>query len=227
MIVLIFIIAGILIASKYFKVKNKTYIWWAIGVLGMGLPWAGGGFSFLLIILTNVPLTLQQYLSASLICTAITLFFWMWTITELKYKGKQKIILGIYALIGILFETYLILNLLTNPLVIGIFIDPPLDITYVGLTMLYSMFALATIAISLFLFVGSSLKSDQADIRLKAKFNLIGMISYVIGAVFDAYLSVIILAIFIVRILLISSAIEIYIGWVMPESVKKLFIKSP
>jgi hypothetical protein len=227
MIVLIFIIAGILIASKYFKVKNKTYIWWAIGVLGMGLPWAGGGFSFLLIIFTGVPFSLSQYLFVSLFFQSITLMFWMWTITELKYKDKQKVILGIFGVIGIIYEMYLLYYLANNPVVIGKFIDPPLDINYVGLTMLYAIFLLIAVSVSLLLFVGSSLKSDQAEIRLKAIFNLLGIVSFIIGSILDGYISVNILAVFIVRILLISSAIEFYIGWILPESVKKIFIKSP
>ncbi len=172
------------------------------------------------------PLTLAQYLFLSLFFQSITLFFWMWTITELKYKDKQKIILGIYAIFGIIFEIYLLYYLVNNPLVIGRFIDPPLDINYVGLSMLYAIFILITVSVSLLLLVGSSLKSDNPEIKLKAKFNLIGIISLIIGSILDGYVGVNIVAVFIVRILLISCAIEFYIGWILPKPVKKLFLKT-
>ncbi|MFX1257181.1 MAG: hypothetical protein ACFFAN_04950 [Promethearchaeota archaeon] len=223
---MIFAIVGILIALKYFEVKNKTYIWWAIGVFGMGIPWLGGAISFLIIIMGGEPLTLEQYLFISLFSQPITLIFWLWTITELMYKNKQKIILGIYAISGIIFEMYLIYYLITNPLVIGIFVDPPLDINYVGLTMLYAIFILITVSISLLLFVRSGLKSDNPEVKLKAKFNLVAIISFVFGAVLDGYVSVNIVAVFIVRIILISAAIEFYIGWILPKSVKKIFLKN-
>ncbi len=224
-IVLVFILVGLLTVLKYRKVKNHIYIWWGIGLLGLGLPWSGGGLSFLIILLTGTALSLEQYLFLSLFFISITLMFWMWTMTELMYKDKQKIILGIYAIIGIIFEIYFLYYLAHDPQVIGVFIDPPLDINYVGLTRLYAIFILITVGASLLLFIRESLLIEEPEIKLKAKFLLIGIISFIIGSILDGYVSVNIVAVFIVRILLIFSAVEFYIGWNLPESIKKRFIK--
>ena len=178
-----------------------------------------------MIILAGKALSLEQYLFASLFFQSITIIFWMWTMTELMYKDKQKIILGIYVIIEIIFEIYLLYYLVNDPLVIGVFIDPPLDINYVGLTMLHAIFLLITVGVSLLLFIRESLLIEEPEIKLKAKFLLIGIISFIIGSILDGYVSVNIAAVFIVRILLISSAIEFYIGWNLPESIKKRFIK--
>lgn len=193
----------------------------------MGLPWSSAGVSFLMIILIGTGLTLSQYLLLSLFFQPITLTFWMLTITELLYKDKQKVIVGLYGILGLIYEIYLLYYIINNPLVIGRFVDPPLDMNYVGFTMLYSIFILISVSVSLLLLVKSGLKSEQSELRLKAKFNLLAIISFIIGALLDGSVSVNIVAVFIVRILLIASAIEFYIGWIMPELVKNRFLKTP
>jgi len=55
-------VVGVLTALKYREVKNKTYIWWGIGVFGQGLPWAGSGVSFVVFLVTGTPLELAPYL---------------------------------------------------------------------------------------------------------------------------------------------------------------------
>ena len=224
-IVLIFILVGLLTVLKFRKVKNRIYIWWGIGLLGLGLPWLGGGLSFLMILLTGTALSIEQYLFLSLFFISITVMFWLWTMTELMYKNKQKVILGIYAIIGIIFEIYLLYHLINDPQIIGVFIDPPLDINYVGLTRFYAIFILITVGVSLLFFIRESFLIEELEIKLKAKFLLIGIISFIIGSFLDGYISVNIVAVFIVRILLISSAIEFYIGWNLPKYIKNLFLK--
>ena len=144
---------GILTALKYRKVKSYIYIWWGIGLLGMGLPWLGSAISFSMILATGEGLSAAPYFFLMTFWMAITLFFWMWTMTELMAKQKQKIILGIYAVIGIMFDSYLIYNLITNPSTIGTLGTPPIDSTFSGIAMLFVLFVIASIAISLYIFI--------------------------------------------------------------------------
>ncbi|MFX1394869.1 MAG: hypothetical protein ACFFAH_15015 [Promethearchaeota archaeon] len=225
LILIAYQIVGLLIILKYRKFKDKTFIWWGIGILGVGLPWAGSGISFLFIIITGKGLTEVPYFFITLTWMAITLFFWMWTMTELMAKEKQKIILGIYAFVGIMFDLYLILNLITNPSAIGMLHTPPIDSTYIGLTMLYTLFVIASTSISLFIFIMKSFKSENPEVKLKAYFLLIALISQIFAGVADAFIELTITTLIITRIIIISSAIEGYIGWVLPEPIKKLFIK--
>ena len=160
-IVLIFALVGILIALKYRKVQNKTYIWWGIGLLGQGLVWLGSGVSFLMIVITGKGLSLALYVFLSFSWAAITLFFWMWTITELLFKEKQKIILAIYAVIGIVFEIYYFYILITSPERHGELSIPPIDGRYIGILQLYLIFVLLSISISLFWFIGRSWKKRE------------------------------------------------------------------
>ncbi|MFX1394870.1 MAG: hypothetical protein ACFFAH_15020 [Promethearchaeota archaeon] len=214
-----------LTALKYREIKNKTYIWWGIGLLGQGLVWLGSGISFLIIVLGGNGLDLQIYFLISFSWAAITLMFWMWTITDLLFKEKQKIILAIYAVIGILFEMYYFYILFTSPEIHGSLSIPPIDSTSRGLLQLYLIFVLASIAVSLFWFIGKSWKSEDREVRLKAKFLFIAMIMFVFGAFLDGFISLTTAPIFIVRIILVVSAILFYLGWNLPEGIKKIFIK--
>ena len=179
-----------------------------------------------MIVITGKGLSLVPYVFLSFSWAAITLMFWMWEITELMFKKKQKIILGIYAVIAIVFEIYYFYILMTSPETHGYLSIPPIDGKYEGILQLYLIFVLASISISLFWFIGKSLKSESAEIRLRAKFLLIGMISFVFGAFLDGFVALTTAPIFIVRIILVASAIEFYLGWNLPEFIKKRFLKN-
>jgi hypothetical protein len=225
-IVLVFLLVGLLTVSKYRKTKNRTYFWWGVGLLGLGLPWSGSGVSFLLIILTGEGLSVIPYFFISLSWMVITLFFWMCTMTELMYKDKQKIILSLYAILGFIFEIYFIYYLIVDSSIIGELSNNSLDATYRGLTMIFTLFATISVAFSLLLFIRESFFIEDPEIKLKAKFLLIGIISFVFGSLADAFIPLNIVAILVVRTILLCASLEFYIGWNLPESLKKLFLKN-
>ncbi|MFX1257405.1 MAG: hypothetical protein ACFFAN_06085 [Promethearchaeota archaeon] len=216
---------GLLIILKYRKLKNKTYIWWGIAILGMGLPWIAPSLSFLNIIYTGKGLSETTFFLLGITWISFTSFCWMLTISELKYKEKQKVILLIYGSIGIAFEIYYLYFVFTDPSVIGTLETPPIGSVYRGIAWLYILFVLISITISLLLFIWDLFKSESPEVRLKAKFLLVGMISFFIGSTADALFDINILTLFIMRTLIITSAVEFYIGWILPESIKKIFIK--
>ena len=70
-----------------------------------------------------------------------------------------------------------------------------------------------------------SIKSDDPDVKLKGKFILLAFIIFLIAAALDALLPITFIALPIVRILLISTAILFYIGLFTPEWLKKRILK--
>ena len=69
-----------------------------------------------------------------------------------------------------------------------------------------------------------SIKSDNSEHRLRGIFLSITLVIFVFGAIFDALeLSIIVLT--IVRLLMIFSAFTFYIAFVLPNWVKKIFLK--
>ena len=69
------------------------------------------------------------------------------------------------------------------------------------------------------------LRSENREIVLKGKFLIVAFISFLLGAMLDIILPLHPVGIMANRLILISSAIEYYIGFTLPEFVKKLILK--
>jgi hypothetical protein len=218
------IIIGIIIASRYRKYKQNVLIYVGLSWIGIANGWFPTSISFILALTTGNGLTPVMYFLIGNAFIPVTLFIWMIVITELMYKEKQKVILLIFAIIGILFDIYLIYYLINDPSVIGE-LQGPVDVQYKSITALYLIFILLTTLVTGLLFAREAMKSDKAETRLKGKFLAAAFISYTIGAITDAVAPLNFITLPLIRILLITSAIEFYIGWMLPEMIKNRFIK--
>ncbi|MHA1467605.1 MAG: hypothetical protein ACTSP6_05940, partial [Promethearchaeota archaeon] len=59
------------------------------------------------------------------------------------------------------------------------------------------------------------------EIKLRGKFLMAAFISWTFGAIADAIIPLTVITLPIIRIILITSAIEFYIGFVLPDWIKK------
>jgi hypothetical protein len=219
-------VIGLIIISKYPKYKQKDLLLVGFTWIGVFSPWWPSATSFVLALITGSGLTPTLYFLIGFIISPVVLVIWMWVFTDLKFKNQQKIIVGIYAIIGIAFEFYLIyyLFIINDPSVIGE-LTGVLDTTYRGIAIYYSMFIVATMLITGILFGRESLKSDNPEIKLKGTLLIIAFVSWVVGAIMDAALPLNIITLTIARLILIFSAIIFYCGFLLPDFVKKVFLK--
>ncbi|TFG25921.1 MAG: hypothetical protein EU532_11075 [Promethearchaeota archaeon] len=222
--VIISTIIGLLIASKFFKHKQKTFLFVGISWIGLFSPWWPSTISFLLAITTGNGLSLTAYFLIGNIAAPVILLIWMTAFTELEYKKQQKKILMIYAIIGVLFEIFFIYYLLTDPSSLGE-LSGYLDVTYRGIVLYFAIFIVLTMLITGVLFGRESLRSDNPEIKLKGHFLIAAFISWCVGALLDAALPLNTITLTIARLILISSAIEFYFGFILPDYIKKIFLK--
>lgn len=75
------------------------------------------------------------------------------------------------------------------------------------------------------IFARKSMSSEDPSIQWKGRFMLIAMISFAVGAFLDAVLTFTPLELVLVRLLLISSSIEYYLGFFLPNSIANRLIK--
>ena len=219
-------LVGLIIISKYPKYKQKNLIFVGISWIGIFSPWWPSSISFLVALITGTGLTPTLYFLIGFIVSPVVLIIWMWAFTDLAFKNQQKIIVGIYAIIGIAFEIYLVyyLFIVNEPGVIGD-LNGILDATYRGVAILYSIFIVLTMLITGILFGRESLKSDDPEIRLKGKLLILAFVLWVVGAIMDAALPLEIITLTLARLILIFSAISFYCGFLLPGVVKKIFLK--
>jgi len=222
--VIISTIVGLIIASRYFKHKQRTLLLVGIAWIGVFSPWWPSTISFMLAISTGNGLTIQLYFLIGLIAGAPILLIWIFAFSELKYKRYQKILVTLYAIIGTIFEILIIYFILTDPNEIGE-LKGVLDVTYRSIALYYAIFIVITLLITGILFGRESLGSENPEIRLKGYFLIAAFISWSIGAILDAALPLNIITLTIARLILISSALEFYCGFLLPNFIKNILIK--
>jgi len=150
--------------------------------------------------------------------------FWLTAFTELLYKGKQKIILIIFGIIGIIFNVIILFFLFTESSFIGREVGN-VDEDYSLFVNIYIIGIMIITIITGTLFAQASIKLDSPEMKLRGILLLIAFYSFVVGAIFDMFSPLSVIILIIARLILISSAIEFYCGFVLPEWLKKMLIK--
>lgn len=219
------IIVGIKIISKYPKHKRTTLLLVGIVWIGMAEPWYASILSFLFHFTTGKIFTLELYLFIAVFFIPFTLIIWSIAFTMLVYKEKQKLILTIVIIYNIIFETIFLYFLFTEPSRLGI-LHGPINIEWQLFLQVYFFSVLAIFSITGILFFLKTQKSENPEVRLKGKFLLMAFLSYSIGSIIDAVVFTENIAILLItRLILITSAIEFYCGFILPEGLKKRVIE--
>ena len=218
------IIVGIFIFSKYFIHKKKDFIYVGISWISLGCCYLGPALNFLLIITINVPLNQYIYLAMLGFAPISVSFFITAIIDFMIVKPKnQKIILISTWLLLVIVLTIFYYFLFTNIILIGVFINPYV-IHFSLFTQLYILLSLILIILMGLLFAKSCFRSDNPEIKLKAKLLMIAFISFSAGAILSNFFTEIIL-IAIGTMILALSSLEFYVGYILPEWIKKLFLE--
>lgn len=215
---------GIKMISTYFNHKNINLllagftwiliceVWWAISI------------SFLLVIFTGKNLPLELFFIIGFIFLPGGIMIWMVLLTNLLYVNKKKIIRLIFGIICIIFEIIFVYFYFKDISYLG---EPvgTIDVKYTLYMLVYLIVLLIIILITGIRFSIESFKSENPEIKLKGKFLFLAFVSYVLGCFVSVSSSDNIIILVIAKIIIISSAFEFYIGFILPDFVKKIFIK--
>lgn len=225
--VVISIFIGFTIISKYPKSKNRTVILVGFVWLGIVSSWYASSSSFLVALIADgdgFMSTPPLYFIIGAVPLPITAFLWMIAFTDLLYRDKKKIILLIIGVTGIIFEIALFTLLLIDYDLVGT-VSSPVDADYELFVTIYQIFLVILVLVSGILFARESLKSKIPEINLKGKLLLAAFLSFVIGSILEILSGISIALLIIARLLLITSSIEFYGGFILPRWMEKLFLK--
>jgi len=230
--VVISLIIGITILLKYFKYRTRIFILMGLSWIGLASPWFPDSISFLLIIFGGPKLPIGLYLIIGNVLLPFFLLIWIWAFSELLYKDKQKIFLGIFLILAIIFEIiFFYLYSIGIETFLGEY-QRVFQIEFKEFLTLYLVGFVIILLVTGILFARNSLKSSDPDVKLKGKFLLAAFISFCVGAGLDAitgllFENIYIISVFVViiRSILISSALEFYAGFILPPFIKRIFQK--
>jgi len=222
-LVVIFTLVGITIAYKFKKTKERMYLLFGITWIGVVEAYIAVSISFIVALFNNDGIPLQIYFLIGISFYPVSTLIWITAFTDIIYKNGQRIIQLIFIIIGTVFEIIFFYLIFTAPSLIGTLLSP-VDSEYGLVVRIYIYFSLVVIFSTGIIFAGHSIKSDNPEYRLRGIFIIITLITFVAGAILDT-LELDIIFLTVVRLILISSAIEFYIAFVMPKWAKKLFLK--
>ena len=223
--VAISVIIGIIIVSRYSKYKRKEFMYIGLAVTGLYQPWWPTAVSFFSILFFNRPLTPTEYFIISTVCIPFFIVLWMIAISYMLDLSNKKVLPITFLIISVVGSLYFFIFALIDPKQIGT-LTGYFDAEYGIITMVYLLFMCLSIVVTGILFSVQSLKSDNPEVRLKGKLLIFGFICYLVGGFMDAgTIHLTELTIIIARSILISSAFLLYLGLLLPNFVKKLFLR--
>ncbi len=224
--VVISLLVGIRILLKYFEHKRMELVGVGIAWMGIATPWMGNSLAFLLYVLVDYELELFPYLFMENVFIPLAIVCWIYAFSTLVYPRSVRKMTVIFGIICVIYEIYLIIALIINPEIIGTWSEEGrFDASHNMIPDIFKVFGIFTVLITGIIFARNSMRSEDPSIQWKGRFFLIAIISFAVGAFLDAILTFTPLELVIVRLLLISSAIEYYLGFFLPDPIANRLIK--
>ncbi|MFX0075202.1 MAG: hypothetical protein ACFE96_07160 [Candidatus Hermodarchaeota archaeon] len=220
------IIMGVIIISKYFKLKNKELFTFGLTWIFLGSSWWGTSLSFFNYLFFDVAYDITMLLFIGEVFFPLTVIFWMYSFSVLLYPNTKKKITIIFTLIVAIYEIFLIYFIFNAPTIIAIEFGM-FDTQYNLFGLAYQGFAYIVSIVTGLLFSVQSIKSENPVVKWKGRFILLAIVTFSIAAVFQTLLPTNTIAIILVYILLIISVFEFYLGFLLPERLKNWLIKYP
>ena len=217
-------VVGIILISKYFKTKEKTFALVGLSWMFLVEPWFPSTFAFLCFLFTKLLPPDRIYLLLGTILLPVGLLIWIYAYTEFMSVKKQKLILIVLAMIGIAYEIYLIYFWISNPSIIG-FVTGPVDVNYNLVVNIYLISLLILLEVTGIIFARATIKSPEPETRLKGRLLLVAWLFFLCGSILDIISANSILILFVARILLIISALAFYSSFNLPNWMKILLGK--
>jgi len=229
-IVIISSIIGLKIVSKYFKLKQRQLLLVGLTWILLCEIWWSSAFSFLVALFTGEALSEEVYFSLGNFLVPVALLIWLTAFTDFMYQKKKKIILSITGITGVLYYIVFFYFIFVDVSVIGVMFNA-VDAEYRSFALIYLISVLFTFLTTGLMFAIKSLKSDNPEIKLKGKFLFLAVVSFTIGAALDGlkpflFEEILNAVLIINRIILVTSALEFYTGFMLPRWIKELILRN-
>ena len=222
--IIVSIIIGLKIAQKYSESKKREYLLVGITWIGIVFPYFPSAITFLLVLFTNILLSIEVRFMLGFGFLPTFLVIWLIAFTDLMYKEKQKQIMIIAIILcAILQITFTVFILIDTSLIgkqVGLFHG-----TFTLFTRIYLLSILLIFFLTGIIFALKSIKLGDVEVKLRGKFLFFAFIFYTIGVFLETILPVTALTAVIVRLIVIISAFQFYLGFILPEKIKRIFIK--
>lgn len=213
-IILSAVIFGLLSFYHARKLEARLLAVAGILMIFVGLFWLGpfADFLSLLIFGRNLsPLHIYGWLSYVWVAPAIILAMYLGS--ELMFPEKKKVLVTIYAIIGIIFELFLFLDVANTFIIEQPRPGNTIDSSFNRASPTFIIIAFFLVSVLIFEGIGFAVKARQAtgDIRKKFTYLSIAFIVFVVCGALDSVITAGV-AIGFIRVVMMTYAIWMYLG---------------
>jgi len=216
--VIISILLGVRILLKYFSLKRKELLTIGFAWIFLTSAWWGGIYAFMSISFFNQQPSTYIFLFLSNIFVPLALICWIFSLVHIFYQEKEKTIITIVILIYLSYDILIIALLSIRTELVGT-IEGNINSKPTIIPLLFLFSAIITTIFTGLLFSIKSIKVDDPEIKLKGVILLIGFLSFSAAGIMDSLIADELPLLIIARLILISSAIEYYLGFFLPKKI--------
>jgi hypothetical protein len=225
--VFIAIIVGIRIILKASELDRRELIAVGLTYIFISSAWWGVVLQFIFYWFFSVKILDTLFLLIANIFIPISLICWIYAFAKIIIPFQKKNSLILITIFAGIWEAVLIVLLIAKPELVGT-INPSnlLDSSHGSVLKYFVLSGILIFVITGSYFSIKSIKLNDLEIKWKGIFLLLGWISFTAGALLDALINNHTpLSLIITRLILISSAIEYYLGFFLPNKLKEILIK--
>ena len=222
--VIISLIIGFKILLKYWELKRKEFITVGLTWIFLSTGYWGISISFLGILFFNYALEPILYISIEIVFLPLAIMCWIYSFSLLMYPQLKKKIVSIFLVICIPYEIFLIIFLVIDLKIIAT-MTGHFSYEHNLYSLVFQVFALLLAISTGVLFAKKSLESEDPKVHWKGRFLLIAFISFSVSAIIDVVVLMTPIILVIVRLILIFSAFEFYMGFFLPDRIAKILVK--
>jgi hypothetical protein len=209
---------------KYINYRRRELLLVGITWILLVSPYWPDAINFIMVLWYGILLDITIYFFLANALIPLIHITWIIAFTDFLYKEKQKIILLIFTTEALIFEVFFLYYLILDPSLIGTQLAP-FYVEWSEFVVFYLIFSIAVFLITGLLFARESLRSENAEVRLKGKFLVIAFVSFAIGTFIDAMGSLTEITLVLARTFVIIGAFMFYIGFTLPTFIKEIFVK--
>lgn len=211
--------------TKFSTTKHRSYLLVGISWIFLVSPYWPDAINLIMGLSLGALLNEKTYFFIANGLIPIVHFTWIMAFTDLIYKERQKLILSLFTIEIIIFESYFLSLLFISPSLIGTQLAP-FYVEWANFIVFYLIFSIGIFLGTGLLFAALSLKSNKNDVRLKGKFLMIGFLLFAIGIFMDAIGSLTEITLVLARTFVTLGAFMFYIGFILPQFINRIFLKT-
>jgi len=218
---------GGIVLYKYIKTKERVLLYFFLAIIFTMSPWYPSGLGYIYWLITREAIAYPAYVLIGIIGVPIALLSWIqiyMPALHQKWKGLVTWIIISFSIVFYIYLLYFLFFATGAPVkeLIGIQ-ESIIDIDYKGFALVFLAFSLLFSTITGNDFAIASLKEkDNPILRWKGRFLLISFNLFAIGGIGDGFLPLTPVTLIIFRTLMMLASTFYYIGFIMPNWMKKI-----